>query len=182
MKAVQFILIVSTLVAVTTSCEKNRIENNCCSDEYRILTTRYVEPDSFDLFIPQAFTPNGDGMNDYFTPLGRGYEVEEMIVSRGRKEVFNLKDHVEPFWDGGDEKDGSYDYNLKLRLRNNELIEVEGSVCILRPSAVNDNNYELKRTKICDCLMPDMIDNRQGPIYDTPECPEGSTYDQTDDE
>lgn len=177
-----FVLILGAAVSLTTSCEKNRIENNCCTDEYRIVTTRYETPDSFNLYIAQAFTPNNDGVNDYFTARGRGYEIESMIIRDGRQEVFNLKDHLEPFWDGRDVKDGSYDYTFELRLSNSELIEVEGSVCVLKPGAVSDRNYDLKREKICDCLMGDMIDDREGAVKAPAECPEGSAYGQDNDE
>jgi hypothetical protein len=159
-------------------CEKEHIENNCCKNEYAIITTRFVAPDSFDLFIPQAFTPNDDGVNDYFTPLGREFEIETMVIRKGREVVFNLKDHLEPYWDGKNVKDGSYTYTLTLRLSNNELIEVEGDVCVLNPGAAADRNFELKRVKLCECLMSDMIDLAKGPIYDTSECPEGSSYNQ----
>ncbi|MEX2595281.1 MAG: hypothetical protein WEC59_00015 [Salibacteraceae bacterium] len=163
------------------ACEKNRIKNKCCQDEYEIITTKFVQPDSFSLYIPQAFTPNNDGRNEYFTPIGRGFSIESMIIKRGLKTVFDYKDHVEPFWDGGSEKNGSYKYEFTLRLSNGELIDVEGSVCIIRYGSVEEKNHDLKREKICECVLSDMLHPRDGVIKDTPECPQGYSPNNSDD-
>jgi gliding motility-associated-like protein len=65
-----------------------------------------IEP-VFTIFIPNAFTPNGDGRNDFFIPVGeniRGFEM--WILDRWGLEIFHSNSLDHP-WDGtyyGNEK------------------------------------------------------------------------------
>lgn len=58
--------------------------------------------EDFLLFIPNAFSPNGDGKNDLFAPAGPGITIEnyEMrIYNRSGQLVFRTTDINTP-WDG----------------------------------------------------------------------------------
>jgi gliding motility-associated-like protein len=58
-----------------------------------------VEPD-FAFFIPNAFTPNGDGVNDGFYGAGYGITKYEIwIFDRWGNLIFNTKD-INEAWDG----------------------------------------------------------------------------------
>ncbi|MDA3615105.1 T9SS type B sorting domain-containing protein [Polluticaenibacter yanchengensis] len=62
--------------------------------EVKDSVTVYVAPNCTDLFFPNAFTPNGDGKNDYFGPIGnladvRNYEL--LIYNRWGELVFQSK-------------------------------------------------------------------------------------------
>ena len=47
------------------------------------------------LFIPNTFSPNGDGMNDYFYPRGKGFTVKSFrIFSRWGDVVFEQSNFV----------------------------------------------------------------------------------------
>jgi gliding motility-associated-like protein len=53
------------------------------------------------LYIPNSFTPNGDGINDYFTIYGEGkcLKSELYIYNRWGEIVYETKD-ITIFWDG----------------------------------------------------------------------------------
>ena len=58
-----------------------------------------IESD-YILWIPNAFTPNGDGIDEIFVPKGIGVEAFNMIVySRWGEEIFFSKD-LNSGWDG----------------------------------------------------------------------------------
>ncbi len=55
---------------------------------------------NFAFYIPEAFSPNGDGVNDYFIPMGLNFKDYELkIYDRLGIEVFSSKDIVNS-WDG----------------------------------------------------------------------------------
>ncbi len=61
----------------------------------------YVQP-SFTFYAPNAFTPNGDGINEVFIPLGIGweyYDYEFTIWDRWGELIYSSNDRNAP-WDG----------------------------------------------------------------------------------
>ncbi len=59
-----------------------------------------------NLFIPTAFTPNNDGLNDYFYPMARGYKIINAFVvyNRWGQKLFEKKNflpnQMQLGWDG----------------------------------------------------------------------------------
>jgi gliding motility-associated-like protein len=54
----------------------------------------------FSLYIPNAFTPNGDGINDYFMPvLTSVVSVDFSIFNRWGEEIYYSRE-IRPRWDG----------------------------------------------------------------------------------
>jgi len=74
------------------------------SNQYTCFNTAYktifIEP-FWSFFIPNAFSPDGNGNNDYFQGYGNGIlEYEMMIFDRWGKLIYKTKDYNLP-WDGG---------------------------------------------------------------------------------
>jgi gliding motility-associated-like protein len=79
----------------------------------------YVLVTDFNFLIPNAFSPNGDGINDYFEIRGIDYYPGNSltIVNRWGNKVYEAKDYgistIPQYWDGK--------ANTGVRIGNNEL-------------------------------------------------------------
>lgn len=67
-------------------------------------TIKYIEINGeFNLFVPNAFTPNGDGLNETFFPLGTGFDPNVdfvfTIYDRWGRVMFTSESVSDP-WDG----------------------------------------------------------------------------------
>lgn len=97
-----------------------------------------VHPDML-LYIPNAFTPDGNGHNEIFIPVYSGSEVIEYsfeIFDRWGQMIFRSKD-VSVGWDGFVNgmaaQDGVYNWRLRYRTdHSEETIFKQGSVTLLR--------------------------------------------------
>lgn len=70
-----------------------------CKDSIMKEITKDVD---FTFYIPSAFTPNGDGKNDFFFPKGTGYDpsqFEMIIFDRWGEILYETSDITKP-WDG----------------------------------------------------------------------------------
>lgn len=65
----------------------------------------------FRMFIPNAFTPDNDGVNDSFLPLGQGYTAIQyrfVVLNRWGEIVFETEDPTVPWIGQNTLKGGSY--------------------------------------------------------------------------
>jgi gliding motility-associated-like protein len=84
--------------------------NGCDSTIYLNLT---IENCSFNVFIPNAFSPNSDGLNDRFKPVGERIESYEIsIYTRWGELIYKSGDSNG--WDGADAHSGLYMYDILL--------------------------------------------------------------------
>jgi gliding motility-associated-like protein len=106
---------------------------NGCKSEKEI--TVFVK-DDFPIFIPNAFSPNGDGANDLFRVFSTAVKLFEMkIFNRWGEKVFESND-IENGWDGyfGGKlaEPGTYIYEVSVTYLTNKTEKRKGSFTLLR--------------------------------------------------
>ncbi|MFY0675391.1 MAG: gliding motility-associated C-terminal domain-containing protein [Bacteroidia bacterium] len=104
--------------------------------------TIVVNP-AITFYVPNAFTPNGDGKNDVFEtksfthlqPNGEDDEFELRIYNRWGQKVFETFDH-NVFWNGNFKgqncQEGKYTYYLQFKAINNKVYSYSGTVLLIR--------------------------------------------------
>lgn len=107
-----------------------------CADN--ICQTVIIEGE-FLVYVPNAFTPDGDGINEVFTPLGQGLSLrgyEFMVFNRWGQQIFST-DSPDVGWDGtykgSKVKQEVYVWKLNVRDEySGEKHELYGHVSVLR--------------------------------------------------
>ena len=91
-----------------------------------------------NLYVPNAFSPNGDGLNDIFR--AEGIDVDEFrmeIYNRWGQLVFSSS-HIDEAWDGSHQGSeyfcpaGLYPYRIVARVLNGQRVELSGHVTLIR--------------------------------------------------
>lgn len=90
------------------------------------------------VYIPNAFTPDGDGLNDIFIPVGKGItEYTLQIFDRWGELIFQSSDFNKG-WDGTYKSEpvpmGSYVYKISAKGNGSRIIEKNGSVTVVLAS------------------------------------------------
>jgi gliding motility-associated-like protein len=88
------------------------------------------------LFIPNVFTPQNDGTNDYFTIKSSGINVFSMkIYNRWGGLVYETNE-INPGWDGNYDGNpcpvGVYFYMITAVSNNKKTYNLNGTVTLLR--------------------------------------------------
>ncbi len=117
--------IYSVTVVDTIGCNQSGSANvvfNICQD--------------YTVFIPNAFTPNGDGNNDRFQPYVTGVIYADVeVFDRWGEKVFETN-NVNEYWDGtyrGTEcKPGVFVYNVKVVGFTGNTARYKGTVMLIR--------------------------------------------------
>ncbi len=113
------------------------LTNDCGTTQSEVVVT---EEFCFEqVYLPNAFTPDGDGLNDIFKPVTENVEEFELrIFNRGGQEVFQTNDPTEG-WNGNFNNDSFYCqsgvYTWKLRVRFEGNLDPEewyGLVTLIR--------------------------------------------------
>jgi len=92
-----------------------------------------VSPQTY--FLPNAFTPNGDGLNDEFIGVGLTDYLADFrldIFNRFGGLVFSSQD-VQQGWDGDNATAGVYVYKVSFRVPRGELTEMRGEALVPHP-------------------------------------------------
>ena len=107
---------------------------NNCRDTVK--NTIYAYP-PYTMFIPNAFSPDDDGINEYFKGLGEGYVDYEMwIFNRWGEQIYYTDTDLHPWGAGArnsvnDLQSGVYAYKIVTRRPTLEKNEYIGKVLVL---------------------------------------------------
>jgi len=94
------------------------ISNAACPPSADSVTIAVISCEPSSLIIPNVFTPNGDGSNDYFTVEGTNLKSVEGTIFNRWGQVMYSWDNVRGSWDGrttsgSEAPDGTYFYIIK---------------------------------------------------------------------
>lgn len=108
----------------------------CADSTYKNFT---FEGDTInELVIPNAFSPNGDGLNDYFEIRGLSYQCDTfhiIIFNRWENTFFESSD-PRVMWNGKNQKgveasDGVYFYDLYIKKRKEKEQIIHGTITLI---------------------------------------------------
>jgi len=90
-----------------------------------------------EIFFPNAFTPNGDGKNDYFRPIAAGnQQIKTFSITNRWGQTLFESTTMRPGWDGrfnGTMQDmGTYFYYIKYLCANGKTYENKGELLLVR--------------------------------------------------
>ena len=115
-------------------------DSNNCSDTASILIKTICNDGNY--FLPNTFSPNGDGVNDYFYPRGTGiYNIQSMSVfNRWGQQVFQRKNFAANSetmgWDGTfnghPAPSDAYVYIVEVICNNAQVVALHGNVVLVR--------------------------------------------------
>ncbi len=126
--------VVTARPAESTTYTVLALSDNGCKREKSVRVE--VLPDCYKLFVPNAFSPNGDGNNDYFYPvnLGDGQLISLSVFNRWGERV-HFSSSSELAWDGRHKgrysPAGNYVYEITLDCQG-QTLRVSGHVLLLR--------------------------------------------------
>lgn len=125
----------NTIIARHEGIYTARVTLNGCSasDTVEVRKDCYID-------IPNAFSPNGDGNNDYFLPralLAKGVTTFKMtIYNRWGQEVFTTTQTDGRGWDGRfngkEQPEGVYIYMIEVMLKTAQVEKFQGNLTLLR--------------------------------------------------
>ncbi len=115
-------------------------DNNGCRNEGRVQVIVLCNNDN--VFVPNTFSPNGDGSNDFFYVRGRGLNRVKMMRVYNRwgqvvfeKANFSVNDAAAG-WDGSYKGAKAvpdvYVYQVEIFCDNNEVVKLEGNVALIQ--------------------------------------------------
>ena len=98
--------------------------------------------DASQVFIPNTFTPNGDGNNDVFYPRGSGISIiksfriynrwGELLFERSNFEVNDVSSAWDGSFKGGPPRPDVYVYIVDATCLNGQPISIKGDVTIIK--------------------------------------------------
>jgi gliding motility-associated-like protein len=108
--------------------------HGACIESVSLPVSQQVLPDG--VFIPNSFTPNGDGLNDMLRVYG--YKIRELklvVFNQWGEKLFESADQSRG-WDGShkgkQQPSGVYMYVCRMVLTDGTTVEKKGAVSLIR--------------------------------------------------
>ena len=125
-----------TVTPLTTTTYTVTASNGCTNTSDITVTVKSCDTLKNSLTIPNVFTPNGDGMNDYFKIKGQNIRtINGKIFNRWGQLLYNYSDINKP-WDGKYNNkyvsDGVYFYIINVVFEDGETQEKHGCVELVK--------------------------------------------------
>jgi gliding motility-associated-like protein len=124
----------TTLDTSTYFYLKTTDENGCTATDSMLINVKII---CNEVMLPNAFTPNGDGLNDEFKPLSKtgNQELIEMRIYNRWGELIFRTTEMTAGWDGtfrGKTQDPAvYTYVLRYECKGEEFVD-KGNVTLIR--------------------------------------------------
>ncbi len=98
-------------------------------------TVRVIPDYCPELELPNVFTPNNDGNNDFWKPIAEDIDqIEVLIYSRWGRQVFSYTGNYDSFtgWSPNEAPEGTYYALVKATDPNGRVLDQKGTVTLLR--------------------------------------------------
>jgi gliding motility-associated-like protein len=105
-----------------------KLDNGCLYED-----TLWIETGPCGkLYLPNAFSPNSDGLNELFRPITLGIEEYTMqIYNRYGQQIADL-DQNSAGWDAADAPQGAYMVIIRAKGTDNEWYDIKSTVTVLK--------------------------------------------------
>ncbi|MBI2281501.1 MAG: gliding motility-associated C-terminal domain-containing protein [Bacteroidetes bacterium] len=111
-------------------------DNNGCMNTEQVIINDLQEGCDYFVYVPNVFTPNGDGNNDIFYVRGKGIRSMNLeIFNRWGNKVFESS-NIEVGWDGkfggAEQNSAVFVYVISAVLENGKKVEESGNISIIK--------------------------------------------------
>ena len=100
------------------------VTNGNCSDTASTVINVYG---TASLFVPNVFSPNGDGYNDVWQPTLNGISAVQVHIYDNWGVLVTSWNILNGFWDGGNHPDGTYFYTITATSVDGTVYQENGS-------------------------------------------------------
>jgi gliding motility-associated-like protein len=115
-------------VDITDYCAKISVPSN-------FNDTQPIDTDTTKLFVPEAFTPNNDGINDVLSVFGNYYNLRLFIYSSNGELIYSMFPESDPWdgnYDGIEMPNGTYIWKAFFTDQKGTQYNESGNVILIR--------------------------------------------------